>query len=135
MLRAMLVACASLAFLGCDDATGPDRSPVGSWALVEIGGQPLPYQNGNTDIISIEQTLRADGTFTRSGVFHFFAAGRPGGFVVRRPELDGRWELEGSRLRFTSEDEGEDPLANEAAYDGDRIVFGAGDSTSVFLRR
>lgn len=64
-MRGTLAALAVLAAVGCSDSTGPSgQSAVGTYTLVAIDGDPLPYEFFGSEIRSGSLVLRADKTFT-----------------------------------------------------------------------
>lgn len=99
---------ASILVLGaCGDSTGPDDDYLGTYALVEVNGQTLPFtieEDGEQiTIVSGSITLLANGRWTEEIDADFLLAGQP---APLRFQLDdgGSYTVTGSTLRLNSDE-------------------------------
>ena len=125
----LVVLCGLLLIAACSDSTAPEDSPVGTYQLVAINGDPLPYALFGTEILSATLTLRDDGTYsihTVSREEDIFT-----GEVHDHEDLEtGTYSLSGSVLSVTESG----GFTAEATYSGDEIALDAEFVVFVFRR-
>ena len=109
MLRRTLLSLAvSLLAVGCgdDDPVSPATVLAGTWNLVTVNGQPLPFTlPGTSEVVTAESfTILATGRFTMVTTFRFteganvFSESIPDGgtYVVNGPIVTFTYDSDGS---------------------------------------
>lgn len=88
----LVVACTACS------STAPAVELPGTYALVSINGQPLPYTSETSTTKSAEMTILSDGTYSEKIGFR-----RPAGFEPPEGEaiVTGVWSAEGGRYTYT----------------------------------
>lgn len=91
---AALSVCALLVnTLACHDATAPPSPYVGVYALVSVGGTPVPAPWNGAKIMSSTITLGNDGSFMRSVADTVYGGGSA---AFTTSVQRGRWRVSGS---------------------------------------
>lgn len=93
-MRRLFLALGAVSLLACGDSTAPEDSPGGTWALVSVNGDPLPYtveENSSSRLerLSGQIFIHADGTFDETKISRQTMGG-----AVTTTELDydGTWD-------------------------------------------
>ena len=136
-MRRLLLACASVALLGCGgDSTGPAASFEGTWNLQTINGSALPYTAVfvasplyKLEILSDQVIANADGTFTESAQVRE----TNGSTVTTSTEGDnGTWVQHGSQIDLTSASDG---TVTTATISGSKLAVNAQGVLGVYTRQ
>jgi hypothetical protein len=136
MRRAVALFC--LAFASACGSTAPDKSIEGSYDLVTVDGQPLPYRSTFLDITSSNVTASlesgllivsptGDFSLRRSGT-QTVGSGTPSTFSST---MNGTWTAVGSTLTLSFYDP---PRATDATYSGGSLTHTEGGRTYVYRR-
>ena len=113
MLRRTLLSLAvSVLVLGCGDDDPASPAPVltGTWNLVTVSGQPLPFTlPGTNEVVTAESfTILSTGRFTMSTTFRFTINGQ----VTSESIPDGgTYVVNGSTVTFKYDSDGSTDVA------------------------
>lgn len=130
-LRILIATLGCLALAACELGTGAgDRSPVGTYQLVSVDGQPLPATVLAAEILSGSATLRDDKTYTFTSTVRIEDV-FTGDTSTETNTETGTWLYNGGGSIAFMEDGGENVIAS---YDGDSIDVVAGIVTLRFER-
>jgi hypothetical protein len=136
-MRKLLLACATLALLGCGgDSTGPNASAVGTWNLQTINGSALPYTAifvagppvYKLEILSDTFVAAANGTYTEA----LTSRETDGTQVTTTTDNDnGTWVQNNAALTITSSD----GTVSSAAISGNTITANQQGLVLVYKRQ
>jgi len=118
-LAALLVACSS------DKSTAPNV--FGTYALITVGGQPLPYQTpSNATITAATITLSSNQSFNAS----LTETGLPPGAPTT---ASGFWSYVGTTVSFTEPPNRQS--ATDGALDGTTLTLTEGTVAWVYVKQ
>ena len=124
-MRRLLPLLAAVSVIACDTGVS------GTYDLVSVGGEELPFSVGTFTLTSGSLSLTSDSTFAAT-LTGYFGDGDP------EPENDsGTFTLDESNvIHFTPGPESDDMTRTEGMWDGDQITVKVldDDITLVFRR-
>jgi hypothetical protein len=133
-MRRLILALAAVSLFGCGDSSGPGvSSAVGTWNLVSIDGDPLPYtflQIGTSyrgEILSDRIVASANGTFTETLTIRE----TENGTVTTTTETDtGTWTQNNAAVTITYSD----GSGSTAAISGNVITSNVQGTVFIYHR-
>lgn len=130
----------ALGAMACGGSTEPTRDPAGTYALVSIGGQRLPFQTTGGDsarVIDAEIILLPDGRFTASETDSIWVSTVVPHYWNRFVRSDsGTWALATQILNFYGAPiQGVPTQIVTAYFSGDELDFGSGSAKWVYRRQ
>lgn len=118
----------SVALVACDeDSTGPFAEFAGTFDLVAVDGEPLPYvyDGGSFTLTYTEGELELDGDGTWSDMLVFTVDDLEGGTYVDTVSYSGTFE-EGEEFDLVLDPVEVDAVLYQADVDGDQVVYQRG---------
>lgn len=112
-MRRILALCLGIWAAGCSDATGPGRDPSGTFDLISMDGQPLPYANGGVRVLGGILILDGDDRWTLETSLQYGAATGP----IAKETGGGRYDHDGEEIELSGD------LEATAVYDGTSILL------------
>jgi ABC-type glycerol-3-phosphate transport system substrate-binding protein len=137
-MRRLLLACASVALLGCGgDSTGPAASAEGTWNLLSVNGHVLPAivdqipsQGYTLEIVADQYVLHGDGTYNEA----FTTRATQGTQVTTTDDTDaGTWSQQGVQVSITPTSGG--TLVTQMNGAGNRIAANIQGFILIFGRQ
>ena len=136
-MRRLLLACASIALIGCggSDSTGPAASAEGTWNLQTVNGHGLPFTLGTdpstgatVELLDDQYVLNANGTWTEA----FTTRETRGTTVTTTPDTDtGTWSQHGNQVDIATSGGG----AFTATISTNTITIGSQYGPVIYARQ